>query len=199
MEDKCRALKEILFGMDNGLIAPQFIKRVKEQLIEAWPYIKGSDAEKTFSDKLCRIEKLTWNNPLLEFILERHGPTVSGSSRAPLHIWSVDVTKMKATVKKGKYRQLEKRSKKFQFKKAIEEVINLVVSKSDHEWLDWDPERNRARIFITRIIPNNAPGQTVSGRRRRFRELLQPALKEVGWSFEVEDNRIGSSSFQVGS
>ena len=62
-------------------------------LREAWPDLEGSDQEGMAPYKLTedRIEKPAWEPPVLTFVIERHGGTAQGSSRADLQTWVVDL------------------------------------------------------------------------------------------------------------
>jgi hypothetical protein len=69
--------------------AVKFIDESKPKILEllkdSWPWLKGSDEAKTFTNKLFRAENLRWKRPILTFQLERHGATINGSSRAEFH------------------------------------------------------------------------------------------------------------------
>jgi hypothetical protein len=60
-------------------------------LAAAWEQLNGFDAEGMAAEKLDRIEQVEWNPPRLTFVIERHGGTVMGSTRAELHGWSIDI------------------------------------------------------------------------------------------------------------
>ena len=66
---------------------------VESLLAEEWnSLLCNSDDHKTFSEKLYgRMEKVKWDPSFLRFVLERHGGTVNGSTRADLHYWVVNV------------------------------------------------------------------------------------------------------------
>ena len=53
-------------------------------LQKSWWDLYGAGEGKMGKGKLERIEKVSWAAPNLRFILERHGGTVMGSSRAEL-------------------------------------------------------------------------------------------------------------------
>jgi hypothetical protein len=48
-------------------------------------------------NKIERIEEATWEDPIFTFVIERHGRTVHGSSRAELQRWTVDLDAGTAT------------------------------------------------------------------------------------------------------
>jgi hypothetical protein len=41
--------------------------------------------------KLSRMKDATWNPPILEFTIERHGGTALGSTRASLQRWEINM------------------------------------------------------------------------------------------------------------
>jgi hypothetical protein len=53
-----------------------------------------------------RMESVLWEPPLLTFVIERHGSTIRGSTRAELQHWTVDVNQGTATLALGGHRQL---------------------------------------------------------------------------------------------
>jgi len=66
---------------------------VKRLLVDAWDVFHnhGDGHGLTVLKLSGRIEDLSWDPPNLRFVIERHGRTVNGSSRAELHYWSCDV------------------------------------------------------------------------------------------------------------
>lgn len=56
---------------------------------------------------LGRMEQVRWEPPVLSFIVERHGETVNGSTRAELQHWEVAVENRTARIVKTGQRQLK--------------------------------------------------------------------------------------------
>jgi hypothetical protein len=157
-----------------------FGKKVLTGLMEAWSYLKGSDAEATTSKKLDRAENLSWTPPKLTFILERHGRTVNGSSRASLHHWSVDLSSRTATIEKVGHRQLSMQSKRLDCTALAQDVYEQVSAGVDTEYLIWSDAKKTVVIRIGLLIPEAKP-QTTQERRKRFRKALEPLMTEQGW------------------
>jgi hypothetical protein len=156
----------------------------------SWPYIEGGSAESTWPDKLSRLEDLQWTAPVISFVLERHGGTVFGSSRAELHEWNVDTSTWKADVTTSRYRQLTERNKPLNTRALADEIALLIFNGFDSEFLEWNQEKTSCRIFTSKIVPDNASKQTITGRRKRFRVDLQSALQSHGWSLNVRGSRV---------
>jgi len=61
-------------------------------LIAAWDEIQGSDDQSTDASNFARdIENPEWQPPNLRYEVERHGITVTGSKRATIIQWIIDV------------------------------------------------------------------------------------------------------------
>ena len=58
---------------------------VLKLLAEAWSSLEGGNDQNIDPTKIHRAESIRWTPPILSFVLERHGGTVNGSSRADLH------------------------------------------------------------------------------------------------------------------
>lgn len=183
-------LISILRNIDSGLIINQSHNNVLKSLSEAWVALTGSDAQRTSSDKLYRAEALSWEKPILSFILERHGGTVNGSTRAELHRWEVDLEKLSASIVKVGYRQLTPKDKPFKVKQKAEEVIKLILGGNDHEYLQWEKDGHHVIIKISLVVPETI-AQTTTARRKRFRNILTELMSEQGWDRYDKGNRIG--------
>jgi hypothetical protein len=151
-------------------------------LAAAWPELDGADAEAMRSDKLYgRVENPQWEPPRLTFVVERHGQTVNGSSRASLHTWTVDVAAGTATCRVGRFRQLRPRSSPFDVGPVVAELVAAIAAEAADPRLRW-LGTEVVRVQIGQIVPDSGPAQTVQGRRRRLREALTAALAARGWS-----------------
>jgi hypothetical protein len=83
-------LKRILSAMEPGAIAET--AEVERLLAGCWDDLGGVDEGGMQGYKLLnRMEDVVWRPPVLSFVIERHGGTVMGSTRAELQHWSVDV------------------------------------------------------------------------------------------------------------
>ncbi len=152
-------------------------------LCGAWGGLDGGREEGMGAPKLARIERVGWNPPRLSFVIERHGGTVMGSTRAELQRWTVDLSRRTATPERAGHRQLEPTGARVNVKPIAEEIARLVLGAGDDPRLAWkNAERTRMSIRIGRVIPSDGFARTISGRRKRFRAALMALIGPSGWA-----------------
>jgi len=128
-----------------------------------------------------RVEQPCWERPVLTFVIERHGRTAQGSSRADLYEWRINLAARTAEVRKHGYRQLVPNDKPLNAKKLAAEVAALIGAQSEAKFLVWSKDKRSVRLIISEVVPaTNA--QTTSARRRRFRDALEEQMAALGWS-----------------
>jgi hypothetical protein len=127
-----------------------------------------------------RMEECEWHPPILTFKIERHGPTVNGSSRAPIQLWKVDLEKLSATVDNSGYRRVRPNAPKMDIKKKVEKVLHALTQQPPPVWLKWDGRLKFRLVNLDELIPASNDA-TKTSRRRRFRKLLTERLAEDGW------------------
>src|SRR4051794_33633574 len=67
-------------------------EELERHLADSWAAFEGHDAEDMTPEKLLgRMEQAEWSPPVLTLVIERHGRTCLGSSRADLHRWTINV------------------------------------------------------------------------------------------------------------
>jgi len=151
-------------------------------LAPCWHLFHGSSDESTFGGKLVgRIEDVRWMTPILSFIIERHGGTVNGSSRADLHTWIVNIDQSTARCDKGRFRQLEKMDSRLDVKPLAQNIAQLISELKEDSYLKWRKD-GTVQVNIGKVIPDTRPQQTLIGRRKRFRNELSKILALVGWN-----------------
>jgi hypothetical protein len=174
-------LKRLLPQQPSGRLAEGTASEVESLLIGCWQLLGGFKQESTSADKLFgRMENIRWEPPYVMFQIERHGGTVMGSSRAEIHDWSVNLETATASCSTGRFRQLRPHAAALDVAPLVEKVaqgIDAGESSPDLKWLAPD----RVRVNIGQIIPDNCPKQTLQGRRRRFKQTLEPRLAQLGW------------------
>jgi hypothetical protein len=175
-------LRRLLQHAPPGLLSEDLAGEVKPLIIGCWHDLSGSEAESTIADKLWgRMEELRWEPPHVRFEIERHGGTVMGSSRAEIHYWSVNVETATAGCSTGRFRQIQPRNSPLDVKPLVEQVVREIrartKSTSNLKWLAPD----KVRVIIGKLIPADCPEQTLLGRRKRFRRLLELRLAQLGW------------------
>jgi hypothetical protein len=159
-------------------------------LRNCWDQFVGSDAEGMEPGKLLgRMEKTSWDPPVLSFTLERHGGTVLGSSRAELQRWEVNVETRSATCGTCGHRQLTSMQPKLNVKPLAEEIVGLILEGRHDNRLKWNADGS-VRVVIGKVEglqSGSAVQQTLAGRRRRVREEVERLLTSHGWH-EVRTN-----------
>src|SRR5271157_472113 len=75
-------------------------------LAEVWDDLGGDNGGMAGIKLIRRMERVEWHRPILTFLIERHGGTVLGSTRAELQRWSVHLDRGTATCVRTGHRQL---------------------------------------------------------------------------------------------
>lgn len=161
-----------------------------ELLCNCWSSLHGSTDQSTSADKIYRAENLAWSPPNLCFVLERHGGTVNGSSRAELHHWEVDVTSGVASIIKIGRRQLVPMAKRMDTLAKAQETAKLIYSRVEHPYIHWVEPGVYAVVNIGNVIPETNK-QTTASRRKKYREQLEKEMLESGWVRNDQGNKVG--------
>jgi hypothetical protein len=152
-------------------------------LRQCWDDVAGRNLiadTKTFAWKLDRAENLSWQPPVLSFLIERHGGTAMGSTRAELHYWEIDVNAGTAMCNPNAgRRQVHKSAPRLDVKPIAEDIARHILAGTDHPGLKWSVDRRSVRLIIGKIIPDDGFKQTIAGRRKRFLAALRGCLP--GW------------------
>ena len=128
-----------------------------------------------------RMENVSWDPPQLTFKIERHSQTVCGSSRASIHKYRLNVDEKTADIDIAGHRQLRPMNKRLDVKAIAQEVAKLILDNRHDDRLKWS-SNDKVTVLIGKIIPaDSAPSQTVSGRRKRFRKVVDELLTTSGW------------------
>ena len=138
-------------------------------------------AEGMNADKLHRIELLTWDPPRLSFLIERHGGTVKGSTRAERYEWQIDVVEMTASCSAVGHRQLHPMPPRLDVTPLAREVAAMICSGQPDPRLKWLKD-DEVCFLIGKIYPaGTAAEQTMAGRRKRFWAALDDEMHRQGW------------------
>jgi hypothetical protein len=172
-------LKEHLSATPPG---PVDASEIDHLLAATWDQIEGADAGGMTSTKIIgRLESVKWEPPLLTFIVERHGGTVLGSTRAELQTWEINLETLAAALyEAGRYRRVSPTNPPMNVQPMAEEICALILEHADDKRLRWRPDGTVA-VKIGEIIPAGPlPKQTLTGRRKRFRAALERMIAETG-------------------
>ncbi len=172
-------LRAVLANIPAGPIADH--GRTLELLEACWSEFAGSEEHAMAPHKLRRMERVLWSAPFLSFVIERHGGTVMGSSRADLQRWTVDIETLVAECEIVGHRQVEQMQARLDVRPLAKDVARLIVSRAADPRLKWCDDGS-VRVLIGKMIPaGSAVRQTLEGRRRRFRDALTGLLEDKGW------------------
>lgn len=150
-------------------------------LAVCWEHLSGDNGGMAGYKLHDRMESVEWRPPILHFVIDRHGGTVLGSSRATLQSWTVDVNKATRTVADAGFRQISPSSARFNVGPIAEEICRAIQTRTD------DPrvkrmKDGRVQLRMSVVVPwDSGFKQTVTNRRKRLREALEPLLEETGW------------------
>jgi len=183
-----KQLNDYLASLNSGKISNS--TELEDVLAECWDEFDGSDANKMAGYKLHgRMENIDWNPPVLSFIIERHGGTVQGSSRAEVFEWNINIDDKKAICGNVGNRQLKPMQPKLDVLPMAQEVVQLIIVRQIDERLIWK-EDGSVRIQIGKILPeDSAAKRTIAGRRKRFRKIVDELLANAGWQ------KVGPNAF----
>jgi hypothetical protein len=123
-----------------------------------------------------------WEPPVLSFTVERHGAMSLGSTRAERQHWVVDIDRRTTRCERSRsYRQALPRAEGIRVEPIARELVSSIVAGRGDQRLKWQSGET-VRILMAKILPyDSGYMQTVNGRRKRLREVLERLLSEKGW------------------
>jgi hypothetical protein len=176
-----------LKSLDPGPV--EQTNQLERLLAKVWDDLGGNEDGMTGHKLIGRMEQVEWHPPRLTFVIERHGGTVLGSTRAELQRWTIDLEQKIATCERTGHRQLSPMATRVDVKPIAEEIAGKIGGGERDDRLRWLPD-GRVRVQMGEIFPKGSGfKRTIEGRRRRLREALIERLKPNGWI------HLGSSTF----
>lgn len=128
-----------------------------------------------------RMEDVFWNPPILSFAIERHGGTVLGSTRADLHRWTLDVRARTAACWVTGHRQIRPMAPRLDVRPIAKNLAQSIIARREDNRIKWNRDGS-VRILIGNIIPSDGIAkQTLQGRRKRFRQIVESMMTAEGW------------------
>lgn len=183
-------LRRKLQSLQPGQVGGGDQSEIGRLLAEVWGDLAGSDQGGMVGSKLeGRTENMSWQPPHVCFDIERHGPTVHGSTRAKVQRWKVNVDTGEAMLERQPSRQKYPRAAGVRIRPLAKEVADAIVGDQDHPAVT-RLGQDRVRVQFTEIESLLEPSQrsrsimTQEDRRRRFYWALTKLLKEQGWEVE---------------
>lgn len=175
-------LKSYLAQLPVGVVDDDHQLTVVDLLSQSWELFEGSAETAMNRAKVTsgRLESLTWEPPILRFIIERHGATVNGSKSADLHEWHMDLDSCRASCSKGRSRRLQPFAARLDAKALANEIVSLITEGKRDERLTWK-SGTCVKINMAIAITDSTAKQTTQGRRKRLRNALEPLLTAAGW------------------
>jgi hypothetical protein len=183
-------LKHLLRRLPPGDIPEALREEIIGRLQNCWHEFSGSRKTNMKMDKLPRAKELVWRPPSLCFKIARHGGTVLGSTREPIHHWEVNLEEKTAHQTTTGFRQLHPtapRLSEAEMTAIARRVCDTVQAgpgsnlKLDVHliWID----EAEFRIRPSSLVPADGFRQTVEGRRRRMKVILQREIEANGFVF----------------
>lgn len=180
------SLKQFMDNIPPGQI--QDTTELEKKLAECWDQLSDDEGGMEGYKLKERMENVSWDPPILEFTIERHGAFVQGSNRAELQEWGINVEEMTVSLSMNKrYRQLKTNEPRLNVEPLAETIAELILNGKNDDRLKWI-NKDKVRVLISQIIPEgNTAKQTLTSRRKRFRLALIKKIKHKGWH-EVSPN-----------
>ena len=183
------SLRKLLAEIKPGKIPDHVLPALIGGLGKIWNKLPGATDEKMEALKLGRGSGWTWHPPVVSFLIERHGSTVLGSSRALMQEWSLDLDTGAVTWDPAGFRQLSPMNPRFNAKAAAQRIAEALAagpnSSPGLEGVRWrDPDT--VTVTLNKFFPTNVPQQTAAGRSKRLRESL---IELVQPEWQVERDR----------
>jgi len=181
-------LNDYLSSLHPGPIADT--TQIEALLAIDWANFDGSQVTSMEGYKLRdRMENVVWMPPIISFQIERHGPTVMGSSRAKVQSWEINVEERSAKLIKEGHRQLDPVAPRLDTRAIADELTQLIINHKEDERLKWDNKTKTVRIIVGKVIPEESTKkQTLAYRRKKLRENLHQLLNMECWK-EVGRNK----------
>jgi hypothetical protein len=178
--EKIEKLRAFLWAIPPGEI--KNTDELERVLASCWSAFDGADASGMTADKLYdRMKMVHWDPPLLSFRIARHGETVLGSSRAPVHEWTLDLDQGSAHYDKVGHEQVRPQSARVDVRPIVREIVDLVKAGKDDPRLQWAADRSRVTVRVGNIPALGGVKETRQGRRKRFGDELSRQMTLVGW------------------
>ena len=183
MNDHVRALKEFLGALPPGPVGE--VDVLWEHLAWAYDGLKFDGATWCYTLMLNTLEFPEWHSPTLTFLgQQRQGDDpFFGSAHWPkgaTQEWSLNADTMTISMDRLSAPRFRASAPRFNAKRAVAEVVALVLAQADHPTLEWNEDRDEVEVLVWDLVPGGL-SRTVENRVARFRDLLEEAMEPLGW------------------
>jgi hypothetical protein len=174
-------LQDALMTLPPGQVAD--LTGLDGLLAACWDQFAGSNEGGMAAHKLLhRMEDVYWTPPVLTFIVERHGATDCGSTRAELQHWAVDFDAKTATITKVGHRQLEPMAPRLSIKAIAEDIAQAIFDGKEDDRVYWVDD-NTVKVQASSIFPTGSGFKmTAEGRRKRLLDHIEKAVGGRAWA-----------------
>lgn len=186
------ALRDHLMALPPGAVLDT--NGLDGLLADCWGDLERAyDGGMEASKLLGRMESIHWQPPILTFVIERHGGTVCGSTRAELQHWEVDVERSTATIVKTGQRQVAPMSRRVSVTPMAQEVAEAALQGKSDERLRW-LGGDCVHVVTSRAFPTiSGCKRTIEGGRKRLANEVAEIVAKHGWE------SIGRNRFTKGA
>ena len=181
--EKLREFASFLIGLPPGDVTD--IKALEAILARCWHCFTGGEIVGMAGYKLVgRMEQVSWQPPVLSFVIERHGAPTLGSTRAELQHWEVDLEKHIATLTGTRPRQIRPPQapiRRAEMESLAGQIASLIEDRTEDDRVKWNAD-GTVHVIVSKLFARDlAARATVESRRRRFANKLETVLATRGW------------------
>jgi hypothetical protein len=185
MTDSYGELVRFLNGLSDGALDGEVASRLSKLLARSWESFDGSSESSMAAHKIGgRAHGFKWKSPILTFEIDRHGRTVSGSTRADRQEWTIDLEKRTARPRKIGYSQLTRRASAFKAEPVVHLFVDVIYRRlaTPPGWnLTWISD-DEVRVVVRSLLPDPYGFQrTIEGQAKRLRQGLINAMAAKSW------------------
>jgi hypothetical protein len=174
-------LEKILYGLNPGIVPMDLKEAILKLLERGWNELDGSLCEGMEPRKVRRAEDpIEWYSPNLYFLLERHGATVLGSTRAEMQRWEINLKDRLAEPEKAGLRQLRKMDSRWPAKTVAEEIARIILNGVPDRRIQ-KTKNGKIKLISSEVFPPSTNKMTRQYRSRKFYRELMEILEPYGF------------------
>lgn len=182
------ALTNFLATLPPGAFSDTY--QLERLLAAHWDELGGDEGGMAADKLFNRMERVRWEPPKIKFVIERHGGTMMGSTRAELQHWVVDVEAGTAWIEKTGHRQLYAMEEKISLKAIAQEISQSILDGKQDDRVSRDGDE--LVVWAQTLFPKGSGyNRTVESRRQRLCAHIEKMLREHGWK------KVGWNKFRL--